>query len=224
MLEGGDGHWAIELASVADGAATTDLVRFLLGNLGKERWVLWGRRPIGDEVAGRLGLGATRAIHQVSVDLPVGVPDLPEGVVVRGFRTGRDEDEWIRVNNAAFAGHPENGAVDRAELSRRMDQPWFEPNGLRMAWRGEVLEGSCWTKVHDSGEGEIYIIGIAPSAQGIGLGRALVLEGLRHLHEDRGASVGTLWVEADNRIALELYASIGFMTTQTISQYEPAAV
>ena len=46
------------------------------------------------------------------------------------FRPGRDEDEWLRVNAAAFAHHAEQGRMTRADLDARMDEPWFDPAGL----------------------------------------------------------------------------------------------
>ena len=48
----------------------------------------------------------------------------------RPFRPGRDEEEWLRVNAAAFAHHAEQGRMTRADLDARMDEPWFDPAGL----------------------------------------------------------------------------------------------
>ena len=45
--------------------------------------------------------------------------------------------------------------------------------------------------------GEVYVVGIAPDAQGGGLGRHLTLTGLHHLAE-RGLGEVILYVEADN--------------------------
>ena len=44
-----------------------------------------------------------------------------------------DADEWSRVNAAAFAHHPEQGAMDAANLAERMAEPWFDPAGLLVA-------------------------------------------------------------------------------------------
>ena len=57
-------------------------------------------------------------------------PVLPDGLVARPFRPGRDEEEWLRVNAAAFAHHAEQGRMTRADLDARMDEPWFDPAGL----------------------------------------------------------------------------------------------
>ena len=52
------------------------------------------------------------------------------------------------------------------------------------------------------------MLGIAPSAAGRGLG-ALLLTGLRSLQQ-RGSTRVELYVEADHRVAIELYLSYGF--------------
>lgn len=63
--------------------------------------------------------------------------------------------------------------------------------------------------MHDHGAGEVYVVGIDPSAQGRGLGRALTLAGLRHL-EGQGVDEVILYVESDNLPARKVYDSLGF--------------
>jgi mycothiol synthase len=147
-------------------------------------------------------------------------PALPPGVTVRTFQPGRDDEAWVAVNARAFATHPEQGALTLDDLHRRMREPWFDPAGFFLAERDGVLVGFHWTKVHggahehDDGHGhepigEVYVVGVDPSAQGGGLGRALVLRGLRHLQE-QGLPDVLLYVEADNAPAVRLYTSLGF--------------
>ena len=71
-----------------------------------------------------------------------------------------------------------------------------DPSGFLIAWDGDELVGSCWTKVHGGGVGEIYVIGVSPPHQGRGLGRALVLAGLDYLAAVKGCTEGMLYVDA----------------------------
>jgi mycothiol synthase len=115
----------------------------------------------------------------------------------------------VRVNAAAFASHPEQGRWTRADLEAREAEPWFDPNGFLLAWRGTDLLGYHWTKVHSATLGEVYVLGVDPSAQGLGLGGVLLDRGLSHLLA-RGCDQVLLYVEADNTVALRLYERSGF--------------
>ena len=151
-------------------------------------------------------------------------PALPAGVELLPFRPGRDESDWLRVNARAFAAHPEQGGWTRTDLELREAEPWFDPAGFFLAWRGTPGEGgellgSHWTKVHPAGSvggtagdeaiGEVYVLGIDPGAQGGGLGRALTDVGLAWLRT-RGLRQVLLYVEADNLPAVSLYEKRGF--------------
>jgi mycothiol synthase len=132
------------------------------------------------------------------------------------------------VNHRAFANHPEQGGWVTGVLARRVAEPWFDPGGVLLAWRGDDLAGFCWTKVHpaDPPVGEIFVIGVDPDAQGRGRGRARVLAGLDDLSGRRGCARGLLYVAADNAPALTLYDRLGFRIVRTDTAYrrpgEPA--
>lgn len=182
-----------------------------LRSLGARRVRMWAFQPHLVGVLESLGFVSERELRQLRRALPVeGMPAFPPTVVVRGFRMGVDEAAWLDVNNGAFAGHPENGRWTRAVLEDREVQPWFDTDGVRMAWEAGELVGFCWTKMHDARLGEIYVIAVAPTHQGRGLGRALVLEGLRYLTAERGAEAAMLYVDTDNAGAIALYERLGF--------------
>lgn len=142
------------------------------------------------------------------------VDPVQPAVPIRTFRPG-DERAFLSVNAAAFARHPEQGTLGPAGLRARMAEPWFDPAGLFLAERDGELLGFHWTKVHPDGAGEVYVVGVTPQAQGLGLGRALVVRGLMHL---QGRPV-LLYVEADNTPAIALYESLDFERTATDVQY-----
>ena len=69
--------------------------------------------------------------------------------------------------------------------------------------------GFHWTKQHDARHGEVYVVGVAPAAQGRGLGRLLTLAGLHHL-AGLGVDEVLLYVESDNAPAVAVYSRLGF--------------
>jgi len=141
--------------------------------------------------------------------VPLSEVRLPDDVAIRGYRP-RDRDDLLRVNAAAFASHPEQRGMDKDDLATRMAEPWFNPADLLLAHDhdGRLL-GFHWTKVHSTQSGEIYVLGVAPEAQGRGLGKVLALAGLHHLAA-RGVPEVHLYVESDNAAALALYAGLDF--------------
>ncbi|OBA87772.1 mycothiol synthase [Mycolicibacterium mucogenicum] len=165
-----------------------------------------------------LGLTAVRELWQMRRPLS----ELPPLIEVPGIRLttypGPEVDaELLRVNNAAFHWHPEQGGWTQAEVDERRAESWFDPAGLFLAYdaddvTGERLLGFHWTKIHPgSSLGEVYVVGVGPDAQGRGLGALLTLAGLHHL-ADRLGTTGTvlLYVEADNVAAVKTYRRLGF--------------
>ena len=173
-----------------------------------------GNHPGAAALATRFGLERVRdlwVMRRPLTDLPP-LPPPPPGVEVRPFRVGRDEDAFLAVNAAAFAHHPEQGGLNLSGLEERVAEPWFDPTGFFLAWRGDELLGYHWTKEHRSSVeefGEVYVVGIAPGAQGGGLGKLLTLTGLHHL-ASRGLGQVILYVESDNAPAVAVYSRLGF--------------
>jgi mycothiol synthase len=198
----------------------------LLAATGK-RLRVWahGGHPAARHLAIQLGMKEFRELRQLRRPLDpalddVPEPRLPEGVTLRTFVPGQDEAAWLAVNAAAFAHHPEQGGLGPQDLQDREAEPWFDPAGFFLAFRGAVLAGFHWTKVHAAeGLGEVYVVGVAPSEQGSGLGRALTAVGLRHLARDRGLSTAMLYVDADNLPAVAVYERLGFTTYEIDLMY-----
>jgi mycothiol synthase len=136
-----------------------------------------------------------------------GSDDVPEGFAIRPFEPGADDEAFLAVNAAAFADHPEQGSLDQRGLDERKAEEWFDPAGFLVASRDGSLVGFHWTKVHPDGIGEVYVIGVHPSTQGSGIGRALLAAGLERLS---GTPEVVLYVEAANTGAIRLYESHGF--------------
>lgn len=210
-----EGWWGMEVAMGARHRSSGAFQRLLEAGVeevrarGGKAIRAWIFHPGLAEAAVRAGFAPERELFKLEVQLPTGLsPNWPAGVSVGPFVVGRDEAEWLQLNNASFAGHPENGRWTREILEDRFGQPWFHPEDLIMARTGSRLAGFCWVKQAKEGA-EIYVIAVAPEYQGRGLGRALVLEGLRAI-EQAGNDIAHLYVDATNTVALHLYRSLGF--------------
>lgn len=201
------------------GAALVAAVQETLDGIPVTAWS-HGASPAAADLAARWGYAPVRELWLMrrSADLPLPTVSPPADHVLRGFRPGEDDTALLEVNRAAFHGHPEQGALDQAGLRERMAEDWFDADGLIVAepLTGPAgrLSGFHWTKIHHdasagSAYGEVYVVGVDPAARGGGLGGALLLAGLRHLH-DRGVPEVVLYVEAANTVAVRLYESFGF--------------
>lgn len=217
----------------------TTLARAALAKTGAaNRFWAHGTLEPARATASALGLAPVRELIQMRRslrDLPDSVRPVP-GVHIRTYTGTADDAELLRVNNAAFAYHPEQGGWTDAELAERRAEPWFDPAGLFLAFgdaqgdqAGKLL-GFHWTKVHldRPGLGEVYVLGVDPAAQGRGLGQALTAVGIDWLGRrlaDADEPTVMLYVESDNVAAVRTYQRLGFTTYSVDTAYAvvPAA-
>ncbi len=203
LVRGDDLHLVVHPAHRARGLGA----RSLSGVEGPARAWSHGGHPAAARLAARFGFERARDLWVMRRPAAEPLPP-PADVDIRAY-TDADAAELLRVNAEAFADHPEQGAMDEANLAVRMAEAWFDPAGLLVAAEGPRMLGFHWTKQHSADLGEVYVVGIDPAAQGRGLGRALTLAGLHHL-AGRGVAEVLLYVEADNHAALSTYCELGF--------------
>jgi len=148
-------------------------------------------------------------------DGPVAAPAWPDGVTTRTFVAGEPAvRDWCDAYNASFAFHYHFVPASYEEGRALAAMPAFDPASLALAYdaAGRCV-GFCRDEVH-AGRGEVASLGVAPEAQGRGLGRALLRWGVARLQE-RGARPVTLLVDGENENALGLYRSEGFAIVKT---------
>jgi mycothiol synthase len=172
---------------------------------------------------------AVRELRRMELSLSEHVktfkPKLPDNITIRTFDSLQDNGYLLALNARAFASHPEQGGWTERDVRDRQQQDWYNPQGLFLAFRDKHLVGFHWTKIEQgptSSEkealGEFYVVGIDPSEQGRGLGKALTLIGLHHLKAS-GIKRAELYVDADNSAAVAMYESLGFRTVSTDTMY-----
>ena len=203
------------------------LVEELVRRSPDGRLRLWahGEHPGAGRLATSMGFARSRVLWQMRRPLvdPLPPVQLPDGVALRTFRVGEDEQEWTGLNARAFADHPDQGRWGVEEVLLREKEPWFDPAGFLLAEQDGRLVGFHWTKVHGddpSAEhahepvGEVYVVGVDPDEQGRGLGPALTLAGLHSL-QDRGLAEVMLYVDESNTAAVRVYQRLGFTRAAT---------
>jgi mycothiol synthase len=242
-VEGSAAELAVHPEVRGHGIASA-MVERLLAETPDGRLRLWahGQHPAAAALARRLGFRRERVLWQMrrSLFAPLPAPTLPDGVSLRAFVPGQDEQAWTEVNNRAFADHPDQGHWGIEEVRTREREPWFDPAGFLLAERDPdgAIVGFHWTKVHGGHSaggdratddtaadddaaghmhepiGEVYIVGVDPAAQGMGLGPALTLAGLRYLRS-RGLAQAMLYVDESNTNAIRVYERLGFTRWDT---------
>jgi mycothiol synthase len=198
---------------------------------GKElRLWVHGDQPAANALTTSFGFEKIRTVLQMRRAL-TNIQQLPDlgkvvgkDIVIRSFLPGIDSDAWLSLNNKVFKEHPEQGNWQLTDLNIRINEEWFDEQGFFLAEVDNKIIGSTWTKIHGShthqheGEieshahpviGEIYITAVDQAYAGRGIGKVLTITALNYL-KYQGLSNAMLYVDFDNKAALNLYQSLGF--------------
>lgn len=230
----GTGRWTVELV-VAPQHRSAGIGKELLTRLGEDidltAILTWahGDHEAARKLAESIGLSRVRELYRMRREGTDSLEEavLQRGLTVRTFRMGEDEPAWIQANAKAFADHPEQGSLTLSDLDARMAEDWFDPSGFFLAFDPDSqLVAYHWTKIHPASAnasrpmGEVYVVGVLPEAQGLGLGRALTVMGINYLLE-QGVDSVLLYVDAENEPAVKLYRSLGFTLWDADIMYGP---
>ncbi len=220
---GPEAEFAVDPGYRRNGLGATIVHQLLVETTGPVTAWAHGNHPAAQILAARFGFLPIRTLLQLRADVPA-EPQHPlrQDIAITGFRPGADDDEWLALNARAFAGHPEQGRLDKEGLHARLKAPWFSRGDFLLAREATGrLVGYCWLKVDpdtagggDGVPGEFYAVGVDPEYGGRGIGRDLMRAGLARLHA-RGIRTAYLYVEADHIAAVRLYRSLGF-TDQSV--------
>ena len=170
------------------------------------------------EMLVRYGFRVDRVFSRLRLELDrrPPVPMWPDGIAVREFRPGEDDVELVLAYRDAFRDH--YGYLEQpleAEVERWrhwMLQPDFEPGLWYLAVDAGKICGYCCTFAESHGDRECGLVdefGVRLAWRRRGIGRALLLESFRAMH-DRGLKAVELTVDSENASdALGVYTSAG---------------
>jgi mycothiol synthase len=180
---------------------------------------LWvhGEAEVANSLAASFNFKKIRTVLQMSKPLTdiQPLPKIDKEIIIRSFLPGMDSDAWLELNNKVFKDHPEQGGWQLSDLNHRLSEEWFDEKGFFIVEKNKQLIASTWTKVHGEQShahpaiGEIYITAVDPDYTGLGIGKALTITALNYL-KYQGLTDAMLYVDFDNKAALNLYDSLGF--------------
>jgi ribosomal protein S18 acetylase RimI-like enzyme len=200
----------------------------LLGRLAPVRLVPAPLPGLDAEAEGRvmgaLGFGRFgRSEMRRLAEAPLPDAAAPSGVFLRPARTG-DEPAFVAILRAAFREHFDRYMfqVDPdydADTSRAVREILGGQYGEFLPWASWVAEQGTNAVgallVVRAPTGPLIIeVAVLPSAQGRGIAAALVVAGVRALHE-HGEAPPFLNVTDGNDVAIRLYRRLGFVRTVT---------
>jgi mycothiol synthase len=165
-----------------------------------------------------------------ALDTAIPAPQLPNGFTIRPFVPGVDDTTWVALVNLAFRDHWNHHDYTVEELKRELATPLYQPDLYQLAVAPDgTFAAYCQCEINAelqarTGRSEGFVAGLGthPQFRKLGLGRALLLNGLQQL---QAAGVGTalISVDAENPSgALRLYESVGFRAFETWIMFEQA--
>lgn len=153
-------------------------------------------------------------------DIPAAQP--PDGFTIRPLAGEEEAAAYVALHRAAFGS--ENMTLDWRQRTLRAPQYVPELDLVAVAPDGRLAAFCiCWLtqRSHDENggnAGQVEPIGVHPDFQQRGLGRALLLEGLRRL-KAHGALTAYVDSDGDNAASRLLYESAGFRVASIVLKY-----
>ena len=192
----------------------------------EERSRALGRPKVGqtlaDSEAGAMALlrrhgyrqGHTSWMLAIEMEARPAEPDLPDGISVRSFVPGQDDEATYRVVEDAFNEWPNREPATFDEWAaltiRRQD---FEPDLLQLAVDGDQVVGVVYSIDYPGDDGWIQQVAVAATHRHRGIARALLHRAFA-MAWDRGDRVCGL--STDSRTgALGLYEKVGMRVTRS---------
>jgi mycothiol synthase len=170
---------------------------------------------------------ATWIQMRCDADVPLAEPVYPAGYAVRPYTEVQDVPTVAEALNRGFIGHFEHRDATETEVTHWLGTDHTRPDGIFLAFgpAGDPA-GICWSEInpdHSARRGRptgyIDSLAVVPEHRRHGLGRALLLEGMRWLRANGQATI-ELDAWGENERALPLYEGVGFRVSRQGQSYE----
>lgn len=145
-------------------------------------------------------------LHQ-SLDRKIEEPIVPNGFTVRHLAGEQEVEAYVDLHRAAFGS--KNMTIPWRQRTLQMPQYVPELDVVAVDENGRFAAFCvCW--LHPNGqEAIVEPLGVHPEFHRLGLGRAVLAEGLRQM-QAQGAKTAYVCTDGDNDPAQQLYISAGF--------------
>ncbi len=226
-LRGNRARFRVLYSEKADPAIYRRLLDELKSGKGDiSHWFAFVKEPDDDLIRclKESGFRLERTSHVLTrEEQPVSPDEWPEGVSIRPFGFGRDEETYAVIRNAAFASLKGSEtpltAADVAAMRHDGDRI---PGGIFLLCKDGRDLGLVATSRDPGGDGpgpmlEIGPLAVMPGHQGKGYGTFLLRHALRFGAGEVGLPRAVLCVNAENAPALGLYLREGFLVSEGFS-------
>ncbi len=184
-------------------------------------WILHEDEVLRDHFTSRgfrMGRGMLHFTRHLAGDLTT--PALRHGFTLRGSKGVVEVEQRARAQYGAF-GSAAPFELYRQRFTHFMHSPVYDPqlDIVAVAEDGQVGAFTIvWTDAATA-TGLFEPVGTHPAFQRHGLGRAVMLEGMRRLKE-RGMRRAIVNTYEDNLAAIRFYQSVGFQAAGRLGTYE----
>ena len=199
--------WAVGRLTT-EAASRNQGLPFYIGSRADDAARLGALRRAGFHADGWSYLHLSRDLGE-----PIPEPGVPDGFHVRALNGEAEVDAYVTAHRAAFGSTNMTADWRRrtildprytAELDLVAISPDGDIVGFCVGWITPRAVATTETRV-----AQVEPVGVLPGFQRLGLGRALLLEGL---HRARTIGAGRMEVDAEsyNQASRDLYASVGY--------------
>lgn len=151
-------------------------------------------------------------------EAPLPEHPLPTGCTLRPLAGEGEVEAYVQLHRAAFETRNMTAEWRARTLRRPEHLPALDLVAVAPDGRLAAFCIGWLSRIAGQLSGQVEPLGVHPSFRQLGLGRAILAEGLRRLHDCGAAQV---YVETDNHrgAAFDLYESAGFRVIQDVLVY-----